>query len=368
MVRKTIGYVELEWTCPRCGTRNPGSRETCSSCGAAQPKNVEFDQGTEQELITDEEKIARAEAGPDVHCAFCGARNPAGAVKCAQCGADLGSATARESGRVVGAYQPGSAPQVKCPQCGTLNAPNALRCAQCNATLPRPTRPKSADVRPKAQTPSAKGGKSRLLVAGLVAIPLLAIVACIALIVITRVLPTQEVVGQVRALEWTREIEIEELQPVTREDWADEIPSQAAPGTCTQKYHHTQDEPAPKATEVCGTPYTLDTGTGQGKVVKDCQYRVYAEWCEYTTEEWRQVDPATLSGNDLNPRWPELRLAGRQREGKREEQYAVTFDTEDRSYTYHTSDVDRFLQYEIGSRWILEVNALNNVRSTKPAR
>jgi RHS repeat-associated protein len=30
MTTKELGFVELEWTCPRCKTRNPGTQTTCS--------------------------------------------------------------------------------------------------------------------------------------------------------------------------------------------------------------------------------------------------------------------------------------------------------------------------------------------------
>jgi len=105
MVKKTLGYVELEWRCPRCGSRNPGPEKTCNGCGAPQPEDVEFEQPAEEELVTEESEIERAKAGPDVHCAYCGARNPADAEICTQCGADLTEASARVSGRVVGAHR-----------------------------------------------------------------------------------------------------------------------------------------------------------------------------------------------------------------------------------------------------------------------
>ena len=375
MVRKTLGYVELEWTCPQCGTRNPGPQKSCSSCGSPQPKKVGLQQAPHEELITDEAEIARAKAGPDVHCAFCGARNPAGTQRCTQCGADLSTARARESGRVLGAYRSGPAEKTECPRCGALNDADAHKCAQCNASLPRPRlpedRPQPSRGRPK--TPSRKlstvkipGGK--LGIAGVIGIAFLALLACVACVLITRCVPAQEMTGQVQAVEWTRSIEIEELRDVTKEDWRNEIPSSAGLGRCTRKHHHTQDDPAPNAAEVCGTPYTVDTGTGHGQVVQDCEYRVYADWCQYTVEEWKEVDESTLSGHDLNPRWPNPSLGPKQREGKRRETYSVVFDTEERTYTYRTSNVDRFVRCEIGSRWILQVNAFNAVTSIEPAR
>ena len=367
MARKTVGYVELEWTCPQCGTRNPGTVQICTSCGKAQPERVEFDQAAEEELIKDQELIARAEAGPDVHCAFCGARNVAGAERCTRCGADLTSAEARETGRVMGAHRDEAAAPVTCPQCGAQNPATATRCSQCNASLPRA----SAAPRQLTQAPAAgaaKGGRKLGLVAilGIGAAALVAIAVCV--IVVLALIPSREVVGQVGSVEWERSIQIEALTDVRQEDWRDEVPSGVRVQSCTQKERRTQDNPAPNAKEVCGTPYTVDTGTGVGKVVQDCEYHVYDDWCTYTTQEWRRTDTRTLNGNDYNPRWPDLRLAGGQREGERAETYKVVFQTEKKSYTYTTSDLDQFRACQIGTRWTLRTNALGGVRSIEPAR
>jgi hypothetical protein len=103
-------------------------------------------------------------------------------------------------------------------------------------------------------------------------------------------------------------------------------------------------------------------------VVQDCQYEVYADWCQYTVQEWRAVDVVTLSGSDLDPRWPDARLAANQREGEREEVYKVVFVAEDRTYTHAVGDVEDLRQYQVGSRWALTVNKLGGIRSIKPAR
>ena len=363
MVKKTVGYVRLEWECPQCGTRNPGPQKACSNCGAPQPKKVEFEQPAQEELVTDQAEIALAKAGPDVHCAFCGARNPAGAARCTQCGADLSAAEARQSGRVLGAHRDRPAAPVKCPNCGALNDANAFKCTNCNASLRRPE-PEAA-----APQPISAAGKpaSKLWIIGLAAVAVLVCVG-IGILVALSSMAREEVVGQVQSVSWTRTIQIEALQDVTREDWRDEIPADAKMGRCTQKRHHTQDDPAPNATEVCGTPYTVDTGTGHGEVVQDCQYEVYAEWCTYTVQEWKQVDDVTVSGSDLSPQWPVLSLAAEQRAGEHQETYEVVFETEKKTYVYQTSDPDTFAQFQTGSRWKLKVSALGRVKPVERIR
>ena len=31
--RRTLGYIQNEWTCPNCDTRNKGGSKTCENCG-----------------------------------------------------------------------------------------------------------------------------------------------------------------------------------------------------------------------------------------------------------------------------------------------------------------------------------------------
>jgi hypothetical protein len=201
-------------------------------------------------------------------------------------------------------------------------------------------------------------------VAGIVGIAIVLLLAVVCILANR----TKDVTGRVESVSWTRNIAVEELGPVTHEEWRDKIPSGAVVGTCTQKVHHTQNDPAPNAQQVCGTSYTVDKGSGYGEVVQDCQYQVYAEWCKYTVKEWQKVDTATLSGKDLNPRWPEPQLGANQRAGEREEVYEIVFDNDGKKYTYQTRDAAEFAQCQIGSRWILKVNTFGQVNSIQPTR
>ena len=360
MVKKTLGYVELEWRCPRCGSRNPGPEKTCNGCGAPQPEDVEFEQPAEEELVTEESEIERAKAGPDVHCAYCGARNPADAEICTQCGADLTEASARVSGRVVGAHRDKPAADVACPSCGTLNPATAHECSQCGANLVRPEpKPEPEPRRPTAQA-QRRGCGPVILIAGVVLIALVVLG-----VFLTR--PSGEAAVTVEDVSWTRTIPVMGLVPVTYEGWFDEIPSEAVVGDCRLEAHHLQDSPAPGSKEICGTPYTVDTGSGYGEVVQDCQYEVYEEWCEYRVKEWQVVDTRTSSGNDLNPRWPEAQVVAGQRAGEGEESYTIVFETDGGTYSYTTSNVAEFAQFQPGSQWILKVNKLGAVVSVESA-
>jgi hypothetical protein len=179
---------------------------------------------------------------------------------------------------------------------------------------------------------------------------------------------TEDLTGQVMAVSWERSIPVLALAPVEREAWRDEIPADAEVGACRQEHRFTADEPAPNSTEVCGTPYTVDTGTGVGEVVQDCVYEVYDDRCAYTAMDWEVSDVVTLTGSDLDPRWPEPNLTGDQRQGEPTEVYAVTFVSEGDTYTYTVDDAASFSQFEVGSSWILHLNALGGITSVEAAR
>jgi hypothetical protein len=141
-------------------------------------------------------------------------------------------------------------------------------------------------------------------------------------------------------------------------------------GSCEDRVHYTQDqEPfGGNYNKVCGTPYTVDTGAGVGKVVQDCQYEVLEPYCEYTVQEWRTVDQASQSGNDLVPFLPNPQLGDNQRLGEQSTSYAVVFETSQGQYTYPVSSLEEFQQFQIGSEWVLKVNALGQVVSVEASK
>ena len=126
------------WTCPSCQTRNPGPVKKCRSCGAPQPEDVQFEQAVQETFIEDEKLIEKAQAGPDIHCPYCGTRNPAGAVTCSNCMGDLTDAAVRDKGQVLGKHRQEAQPDVACPYCGTMNPATAVKCANCQANLQKP--------------------------------------------------------------------------------------------------------------------------------------------------------------------------------------------------------------------------------------
>ncbi len=363
MTRETLGYVKLEWTCPKCNNRNPGLEKTCLSCGAPQPQDVQFVQAGQQELSQDETLKKTAQAGADIHCAFCGTRNPAEATICSQCGADLKSGTRREAGRVVGAFKAGPARQIACPSCGKMNPETTLKCAQCGAQLLLiPT----SEATPSSAITSFATSKLALI-AGVVLV-LLCIAAVISFVFLSAPHLSQK--GFVEDVEWQTSVAVEELGPVSHAAWQDEIPQDSQLGSCTDKVRDTVDaEPGSgKYNKVCGTPYTVDTGSGVGQVVQDCQFEVLAPYCEYIAQEWQVIDEAKQSGSDLSPAFASPQLSSNQRLGSQNASYVIIFEADKGQYTYNVASPDEFHKFQIGSQWILKVNSFGNVVSVEPAQ
>jgi len=353
MAKKTLGYVELEWTCPNCGNQNAGLKKSCASCGAPQPQNTQFELGQQRELITDAQKAAAAAKGADIHCPFCNTRNAADAQTCIQCGGDLKEGLKRESGRVLSGTATSAGNETSCPACGTPNPPGTLLCKACGAQLGAS---KPAGPNPALAAPNGRSANIRPWMA----LPLIAILALCCLTIGYLFFRTTTLMGMVQDTQWQRTIAIEAQREVTREDWRDQVPGDAKVLGCQQKYRTRQDSPAPGAKEVCSTEL-VDQGNGSAKVVESCYYEVYADYCKYSALEWQNIDQAQATGSDLQPYWPQVSLASGEREGDRSETYTVHFDTKDGIKQYTTSDATLYSQLQPGTEWSLVVNTLGAI-------
>jgi len=268
MARKVLGYIQLIWTCSYCGTKNPGAIKSCTQCGSPQAPDIQFEKVDAEsfDFIKDEALIRMAQKGADKHCPYCGTRNNIDAETCLKCGGDLTiDAKVRESGATIETRannQKSFAPQKR----------------------PQPF---------------------------LIIILLVVIVGFVFLI--RNLTRTDQVSAVVSAVSWQRSQVIEAYQRVERKGWEDAIPSDATLVSCELQYRYDSDASRPIATEVCGEPYTIDTGTGLGQVVQDCVYRVYENYCTYTIMDWLPVETLVTSGVDLSPYWPTFELSNDQR-------------------------------------------------------
>jgi ribosomal protein L40E len=357
MAEKDLGYVELEWTCPSCNARNPGSATKCNQCGAPMPADTKFELGAEEQLVTDKDKVAAAQAAPDIYCAYCGTRNASTAKVCRQCGAALGEGKAREAGGIVGTFSGKPAPPLICPSCGAENKATALKCVKCGAVLGKP-----AAAAPEAAAGPARRGRGWVLPLILVGIALL-----VGLFLLIRTgTRTTATIGQIADYGWRRSIAVEVLAPVEREAWRDQLPAGVDPLSCQKRVSQVVDQPVAGAREVCGTPYIKDTGTGYGKKVQDCRYEVLEDYCRYRATAWVAAAPIVLEGSDLNPRWPSARLDSNQRAGGQSEEYYVVFRANDREYRYTPRTVDEYLRLAGGGPWKLTINGFGQIASIEP--
>ena len=357
MARKSLGHVELEWTCKRCGTVNPGLEKTCTNCGSPMGDEDQFELPDEQKLITDETKLEAAAKGPDIHCPYCEARNPADATECVQCGGDLVEGKKRQAGEVMGAHRDLPAAEKVCPFCDSKIPASSQRCPNCGGDLaPKPARPAEA---PK---PAAKFPRWLMILGAAL------VVLCCGVLAVFTILSrqTEAVKAQVQDVSWQRSIDILEERLVEQADWEENLPAGAQNVACQDKYRDTSDSPVPNSTEVCGTPYTVDKGSGVGEVVQDCQYEVYESYCDFEVLKWTVVTQTAASGSDLQPYWPELILANGQREGDSHETYTVVFAASGKRYNYDPGDAGKFSQYLPGSEWTLKVNPFGGVNAVEP--
>ena len=351
--RRTLGYVENEWTCPNCNTRNKGSVKACENCGAPQPENVQFELGADQKIVTDAEKVKAAQSGADIHCGFCGTRNPATAETCSQCGADLKEGKAREAGRVMQA-PPAQPKMIKCNNCGTENLGTNTACSNCGSPLQRVV-PAQAVPMPAASKPAApvagkkKSTKRNLFIAG-------GIFACLAVICVAVIglflVPTASVQGTVTDIHWQTNVPVQEVRAVDHNNESGNPPSDAYNVSC-------HDE----SKDVCEQK-TIDKGNGYSEVVEDCHTET-TQYCSYTLDEWQTIQTYTLEGNDLQPIYDDPNLASGQRIGDETEDLKVTFSTNKGDKTYSPGTISEYQQFDIGTTWTLKLNLVGGIVSVK---
>lgn len=346
--RRTLGYIQNEWNCPNCNTRNKGGSKTCENCGAPQPENVQFELPAEQKLVTDEEKIRAAQAGADIHCPFCGTRNPATAKTCSQCGGDLTEGKAREAGRVMQAPPP-QPKTIKCANCGTENPGSNSVCSNCGSPLPR--------IAPLQAAPAAgsipakpKARKTNwLLIGGILGF----LAICCVAIAVLFFLPTQSVQATVTDVRWETSVPLQEIRAVDYNNEPGSPPSDAYNVSC---YDDSQ--------EVCEQK-TIDKGNGYSEVVEDCHTETQ-QYCSYTVDQWTTIQTYTLNGSDLQPIYDTPNIAGDQRLGNESEELTVVFSTEDgEQKTYSPDTITEFQRFVVGSTWKLKMNTLGGITSVE---
>lgn len=345
MQRRSKGVVQLIWVCPNCEGQNPGPEKTCQSCGAPQPQNVQFQRASDEKLITDEKVVQAARAGADIHCGFCGTRNPATAITCSQCGGDLKEGMARQAGQLMQAPPP-PPKSIICANCNFENKGTATTCEQCGAPLPKQKISQAQASAGKTGSPVAPKRKSPnwLLLGGIGTFLVLCCVAILFLFVI----PSKSVEGTVTNVYWKTSVPVQEVRAVNYSNERGSPPSDAYNVSC-----YTDSR------EVCEDK-TIDRGNGYAEVVTEC-HTESEQYCSYTVDEWTTIQTYDLDGNDLYPVYADPSLASDQRTGSASEDFTVYFNTSEGQLVYSPNSVNEFQQFQRGSTWTIRLNAIGSV-------
>jgi ribosomal protein L40E len=350
MAKKSRGFIQLEWECPQCESRNPGPAASCEQCGAPQPDDVEFVAPSERKFVQDEKKLEHAKAGADIICAFCDTRNIATAEVCSQCGADLGEGARRKSGGEV--RQREAVTSVHCHNCDAENLSTDTICQQCGAPLAGAslTSAPVPSVRGLPKTPQqAKKSKIPAILGALLFI----LLCCVAALFFFVLSPSETVVGTVSDVRWETRVDVQAEREVTYTNERGNPPSDAYDVDC-----YTESE------ETC-TDETVDQGNGYAEVVQNCETST-EQFCSYTVMEWQVTETLTRSGDDYNPYYAEPSLSAGERLGTEGLELLVTFSSEKGQLDYTPSDLNEYQQYRLGSDWTLSLNRIGSIVSVEP--
>ncbi|MHC4777629.1 MAG: zinc ribbon domain-containing protein [Planctomycetota bacterium] len=319
---------EGAWDCPYCGKkRNRGPDKHCMGCGAPRDKDVEFYLPEDAEAITDEAVLEKAGKAPDWHCTYCGGDNPADAKFCVNCGAGVdGTEPSR---------------QVK----DILDAPE------------KPVEEKPSPGMSKGLLFGLLGGGALLLAVG-------------AFLVWFFVLRTHEELLEVTAHRWERTIAVERFKTVIEEAWEGSVPTGGREISRSKEVYRTEKIQVGTKRVKVGK---RDKGNGYFEDIYEDrpQYKekkIYRDKVRYHIERWKHERTEKASGDDFQPRWPEVRLRGKERKSKSTERLKVLLvSPEGKSREWIAKNETEWKGFEKGSKYKAKVRASGGVVALEPA-
>lgn len=326
------------WDCKYCGhTGNRGPNVHCTQCGAPRPENVTFYLPKDAEVVSCEEELENAQAGPDWVCSNCSSGNKHWDTFCGSCGSPFRS----EDRDTILAEKEYDSKQV--PRSGK--------------EVVQPVK----ETRRKGLSPVKRGGI------------LTAILAAVGSFLATFSTDIQvEVVG----FEWERTVQVEKYIEVEEEDW--EIPASGKLIKSFEDIHHydkvfkgyetkTRTKKVAVGTEryVCGKK---DLGNGYFED-KYCDRTIYENRTETYREEvyenvpvmatkyrysifrWKPDETLTTEGNDHVPQWgtkPVLQDPSSFRIANRSGKYTLVFEDHKGEKHYEVIDFDLWQSIQWG--------------------
>jgi len=322
------------WDCRACGhKRIDGPLEKCTGCGQPRDRHVEFYTDDDAAVVEDPEMIARARAGADWRCKYCGAENRAGIMDCHQCGAGPDGSKRREEQYIPN--QPGAA------------VPGAAV--------------------PGALSPATPAKKSNALVILLI---VLGVIGALGAGVWFLFLRTTEEKVEVTSVAWQKTLQIEERRVETLKAWANEVPKGAKVLKREQKPREKKVKDGTKKVKVG----KKDLGNGMFEDIyeekpKFTTKKVDDTWVTFEIEKWvkgKKLKDETKDGSE--PDKPKFTKSKKKRAGKRENKLVIGLkDGEGEKYTYELdlSDVKNpkkeVASFKKGDKYTAEVNTVGKV-------
>ena len=255
----------------------------CAGCGATRDKDVAFFLDEDAEEVTDEARLARARAGADWLCRFCGDSNTPDRDHCRNCGAEKGTAPSR-----------------------------AVREIPLESPMPPPAARAASSPAPRRRFPPVVAG---------VLLALAALVVLAAYLGLRRSDETLTVAG----FEWERHVAVEAWRTVREQAWEGSVPSGARIVSRRQEVHHTEHERV-GTRRVKSGHRDLGNGFFEDVYRDEPVYRdrpVYRPRLTYDVERWIPDRTVRASGQDHAPRWPDPGLRSGEREASRGEKLVV---------------------------------------------
>jgi hypothetical protein len=316
-----MGY----WDCPACNRKRiEGPQATCPQCGIPRGPTIQFYTDDNAPVVEDPELVARARAGADWHCRFCGADNRAGHIDCQQCGAGPDGTKRRQEQFI---------PQGGAPQQGA----------------------------PKKKS-------NALLI-------LLSVFAVLGLGIWFLFFRTTALMVTVESATWVKTLPYEELKNQRSEAWADEVPKGAREisRTTRDRTKEVQDgvEKVKVGKKNLGNGMFEDVFEERPKLVKK---KVSEPWVTYEVEKWVDGEPRKTKSTDgkepPNPtvaEGPKVRVKNGKQEldldlrGNNGKTYDYTIDM-----TLHESKAETVRMYRVGQKFKAQVTTAGTVKSLEP--
>lgn len=359
-----VFHVEMRWRCSACDSENLGRHKICQNCSKPKDREPFYDapetaQPSPEQALTDAALIARATAGADWCCRYCGTHQPRNTGECRNCGA----------------------PEEEASQAAAFTAQATPAAAPAPEVQPR------ARFRRWYVVVAAAGAFLGLLFL---------------------VFRTREVSGTVVERSWQHVAVVERYQIIPGEGFAESRPGGAFDVVEAGRRHHHNDrvqdgtqresyservacgedcstssvhcstndngfKTCSGGDRVCRTRYCSETRYREVPRYKDVP--VYQTWYRWRAWQWNVHRSLVEKGSDEPPHWPSdarIQLGvgcgpGEQERVRREATYAVVFEDDDHERrAYRPRDLTEFSRFARSSRWKLRVGRARETEVVAP--